>query len=255
MTGFSNYEIAMELDSVGYSYPDGRVALRDISFTLKQSETLVIVGANGAGKSTLLMCLNGLNKPTGSLKIFGEKADKENMDEIRRTVGVVFQDPDDQLFMPTVFDDVAFGPLNMGLDEHEIEHAVEYALGMVGLNGFQDRLSHHLSFGEKKLVCMASVLSMEPKIIVMDEPTANLDPRAKRHLVGILKELPMTKVVSTHDMNIAYALADKVAVMSRSELVVFGSPEDILTNEPLLLEYGLELPTNLSREPRAASRE
>lgn len=248
MTGFSNFEVALELDSVGYSYPDGRVALRDISFAVKRTETLVIVGANGAGKSTLLMCLNGLNKPTGTLKIFGVVVGRENMDEIRRSVGVVFQDPDDQLFMPTVFDDVAFGPLNMGLDEHEIQHAVEYSLGMVGLNGFQERLSHHLSFGEKKLVCMASVLSMEPKIIVMDEPTANLDPRAKRHLVGILRELPMTKVISTHDMNIAYDLADKVAVMSKSELVSFGSPEEILTNEPLLLEYGLELPTNIGRK-------
>jgi cobalt/nickel transport system ATP-binding protein len=248
MTAFSDFEIALELDSVGYSYPDGRVALRDVSFVIKRTETLVIVGANGAGKSTLLMCLNGLNKPTGILKIFGETAGPDNIDEIRRSVGVVFQDPDDQLFMPTVFDDVAFGPLNMGMDEHEIDHAVEYALGMVGLNGFQERLSHHLSFGEKKLVCMASVLSMEPKIIVMDEPTANLDPRAKRHLVGILRELPMTKVISTHDMNIAYELADKVAVMSRSELVAFGKPEDILTDEPLLLEYGLELPSNIGRK-------
>lgn len=247
MTVARSKEIALELDNVGFVYPDGRIALRGVSFSVLGSETLVIVGANGAGKSTLLLCLNGLNKPTGTLKVFGRTADHESIDEIRRLVGVVFQDPDDQLFMPTVFDDVAFGPQNMGLDEHEIDHAVEYALGMVGMGGFGERLSHHLSFGEKKLVCMASVLSMEPKVIVMDEPTANLDPRAKRHLVGILRELPMTKVISTHDMNIAYELADHVAVMSKSELVAFGSPEEILTNEPLLLEYGLELPSNIGR--------
>ena len=245
MMDFKPVGNALELNNVGFVYPDGRIALSGVTFSIEQTETLVIVGANGAGKSTLLMCLNGLNKPTGTLKIFGEIAGRDNIDEIRRSVGVVFQDPDDQLFMPTVFDDVAFGPLNMGLDEHEIEHAVEYALGMVGMNGFQERLSHHLSFGEKKLVCMASVLSMDPKILVMDEPTANLDPRARRHLVGILKELPQTKVISTHDMNIAYALADKVAVMSRAELVAYGSPDEILTDEPRLLEYGLELPSNI----------
>lgn len=235
----------LDLEDVGYSYPDGRVALSDINLSVAPGERLVIVGPNGAGKSTLLMTLNGLCKPTGKLTVSGLPLVKANLPEIRRLVGLVFQDPDDQLFMPTVFEDVAFGPVNMGLNEHEVVHAVEYALALVGMQDFAERLSHHLSFGEKKLVSMASVLAMDPKILVMDEPTANLDPRAKRHLVAILKELPQTLVVSTHDMNVAYELADRVAVVYKSRLVALGPAGEILTDEPSLLEYGLELPSNL----------
>jgi cobalt/nickel transport system ATP-binding protein len=236
---------ALELNEIGYSYPDGRVALSGINLNIAAGERLIIVGPNGAGKSTLLMTLNGLFKPSGSLTVAGLPLHKKNLPEIRRLVGLVFQDPDDQLFMPTVFEDVAFGPINMGLNEHEVVHAVEYALALVGMQDFAERLSHHLSFGEKKLVSMASVLAMDPKILVMDEPTANLDPRAKRHLVAILKELPQTLVVSTHDMNVAYELADRVAVVYKSRLVALGPAGEILTDEPSLLEYGLELPTIL----------
>lgn len=236
---------ALDLKDIGYSYPDGRIALSGINLTVAPGERLVVVGPNGAGKSTLLMTLNGLFKPTGSLVVAGLLLIKGNLPEIRRLVGLVFQDPDDQLFMPTVFEDVAFGPINMGLDEHEVVHAVEYALAMVGMEAFGERLSHHLSFGEKKLISMASVLAMDPKILVMDEPSANLDPRAKRHLVAILKELPQTLIVSTHDMNVAYELADRVAVIYKSKLVALGPADRILTDEPSLLEYGLELPTIL----------
>jgi cobalt/nickel transport system ATP-binding protein len=236
---------ALELDNIGFSYPDGRVALKGITLSVAAGEKLAVVGPNGAGKSTLLMTLNGLNEPSGSLSIAGLPLITKNLPEIRRLVGLVFQDPDDQLFMPTVFEDVAFGPINMGLDEHEVVHSVAYALAMVGMEGFAERLSHHLSFGEKKLVSMASVLAMDPKILVMDEPTANLDPRAKRHLVGILKELPLTLIISTHDMNVAYELADRVAVIYKSELVAVGPADRILTDEPSLLEYGLELPSSL----------
>ncbi len=246
---------ALELKDIGFSYPDGRVALSGINLSVAPGERLVIVGPNGAGKSTLLLTLNGLNEPTGELTVAGLPLKKENLPEIRRQVGLVFQDPDDQLFMPTVFEDVAFGPVNMGLDEHEVVHAVEYALALVGMQAFGDRLSHHLSFGEKKLISMASVLAMDPKVLVMDEPSANLDPRAKRHLVAILKELPQTLIVSTHDMNVAYELADRVAVIYKSKLVALGPADRILTDEPSLLEYGLELPSKVSREPRAASRE
>lgn len=249
MTGFHENP-ALELKNIGYIYPDGRVALSGIILSVDTGERLVIVGPNGAGKSTLLMTFNGLYKPTGSLTVTGLPLKKENLPEIRRLVGVVFQDPDDQLFMPTVFEDVAFGPVNMGLDEHEVAHAVEYALAMVGLDGFGGRLSHHLSFGEKKLASMATVLAMDPKILVMDEPTANLDPRAKRHLVGILKELPQTLIVSTHDMNVANELADRVAVIYKSRLVALGSAASILSDEKLLLKYGLELPTNFAGAKR-----
>ncbi len=238
---------ALDMKNISYAYPDGRVALSDITLSVAAGERLVIVGPNGAGKSTLLMTLNGLYEPAGSLTVTGLPLIKENLPEIRRRVGIVFQDPDDQLFMPTVFDDVAFGPINMGLDEHEVAHSVEYALAMVGLEGFGGRLSHHLSFGEKKLASMATVLAMDPKILVMDEPTANLDPRAKRHLIGILKELPQTLIVSTHDMNVANELADRVAVIYRSRLVAFGNAASILSDEKLLLKYGLEMPTNIGQ--------
>ncbi len=236
---------ALDLNDIGYSYPDGRIALSGINLEVAAGERLVVVGPNGAGKSTLLMTLNGLYRPSGSLSVAGLPLKKENLPEIRRLVGLVFQDPDDQLFMPTVFEDVAFGPINMGLDEHEVVHAVEYALSLVGMKEFGDRLSHHLSFGEKKLISMASVLAMDPKILVMDEPSANLDPRAKRHLVAILKELPQTLIISTHDMNVAYELADRVAVIYKSKLVALGPAGQILTDEPSLLEYGLELPSSL----------
>ena len=240
----------LELKNISYAYPDGRIALSDITLSVTAGERLVIVGPNGAGKSTLLMTLNGLYEPTGSLTVTGLPLKKENLPEIRRLVGLVFQDPDDQLFMPTVFDDIAFGPINMGLDEHAVAHAVEYALAMVGLEEFGGRLSHHLSLGEKKLASMAAVLAMDPKILVMDEPTANLDPRAKRYLVGILKELPQTLIVSTHDMNVANELADRVAVIYKSRLVALGSAASILSDERLLLEYGLELPTNFAEAKR-----
>jgi cobalt/nickel transport system ATP-binding protein len=220
--------------------------LRDIDLSIDKGDTLVIVGPNGAGKSTLLMVMCGLYEASGELKVGETVFNKQTAPELRRRVGLVFQDPDDQLFMPTVFDDVSFGPVNMKLDEHEVKHRVEDALGMVGLMGFEHRVCHHLSFGEKKLVCIAGVLAMDPDILILDEPTANLDPRAKRHLAAILRELPQTKIISTHDMNIAYAVADRVAVMQSSRLVALGSRDEVLTDEPRLLEYGLELPTNIS---------
>ncbi|MFH1737322.1 MAG: ABC transporter ATP-binding protein [Actinomycetota bacterium] len=243
MVKTDNMDCALKLTKVNYSYPDGRTALTDIDLDVSKGETLLVVGPNGAGKSTLLTVMCGLYEAGGYLSVAGTVFSKETAAEVRRRVGLVFQDPDDQLFMPTVFDDVAFGPVNMKLDEHEVKHCVEDALNMVGLSGFEKRVCHHLSYGEKKLVCIAGVLAMDPEILVLDEPTANLDPRAKRHLVAILRELPQTKIISSHDMNIAYELADRVAVMYRTRFVAVGPAAEILTDEKLLLKYGLEMPT------------
>lgn len=241
-----NEEPAIKIEGLSYTYPDETVALRGINLTVREGESLVAVGPNGAGKSTLLLTLNGILKGEGLVKIHGLTVNGQNLKEIRQLVGIVFQDPEDQLFMPTVFDDIAFGPLNMGLKEGEIRKKVKEALKSVEMEGFETRLSHHLSFGEKKLVSIATVLAMEPEIIVIDEPTANLDPHARRHLTQILKGLSQTKVIATHDMNFAYQIAGQVAVLHKGEIVASGKRDEILTDEPLLLKYDLELPTNMA---------
>ncbi len=235
--------LAIQIDGLSYAYPDNTVALENVSVSVKKGECLVVVGPNGAGKSTLLLTFNGLFEADGDIRINGEIVNKKSLKHIRRTVGLVFQDPDDQLFMPTVYEDVAFGPVNMGLDENAVHNRVHQALGLVGMDRLEERLSHHLSFGEKKLVSIATVLAMEPDILVFDEPTANLDPRARRHLTSLLDDLPQTKVISTHDMNLAYRIADHVIILYNTSIVSDGSADEILTNEKLLLKYGLELPT------------
>lgn len=237
--------IAIKIEDLSYTYPDETVALKGIDLAVGEGESLVVVGPNGAGKSTLLLTLNGTLKGEGLVQIRGLSIDGQNLKEIRKLVGMVFQDPEDQLFMPTVFDDIAFGPLNMDLKEDEIRKKVKEALKAVEMEGFEARLSHHLSFGEKKLVSIATVLAMEPEIIVIDEPTANLDPHARRHLIQILKSLPQTKVIATHDMNFAYQVANQVAVLYKGKIVASGNKNKILTDEPLLLKYDLELPTNM----------
>lgn len=244
--------VAVEIKGLSFTYPDGTAALLSVDLAVAAGESLVVVGPNGAGKSTLLLTLNGLLKTDGAISINGRTMDGRHLQEIRRLVGVVFQDPEDQLFMPTVFDDVAFGPINMGLSEHDVAHRVADALALVGMAGFETRLSHHLSFGEKKLISMAAVLAMEPEVLVFDEPTANLDPRARRHLIAFLKALSQTKIISTHDMNFAYELADHVVILHDKRKVADGPAGRILTDETLLIEYGLELPTNIAQKSRSA---
>lgn len=236
-------ENAIEIVDLSYTYPDETVALRGINLTVREGESLVVVGPNGAGKSTLLLTLNGTLKGEGLVQVYGLTIDGQDLKEIRKLVGMVFQDPEDQLFMPTVFDDIAFGPLNMSLKEAEVRKRVKEALEAVEMEDFENRLSHHLSFGEKKLISIATVLAMEPEIIVIDEPTANLDPHARRRLTQILRGLPQTKIIATHDMNFAYQIADQVAVLYKGRIVTQGKKEAILTDEALLLKYDLELPT------------
>ena len=191
---------SIEIENLSFSYPDGNLALRDISLSIAPCEKVALVGPNGAGKSTLILHLNGILAGEGTVRSASLEINKENLGFIRSRVGLVFQSPEDQLFSPTVFEDVAFGPLYQGLPEEQVILLVEQALSTVGMSAYADRISHHLSLGEKKRIAIATVLSMNPEILVLDEPTSGLDPRARRALINLLKELDITMLVSTHDM-------------------------------------------------------
>lgn len=230
----------LEVCGLSYRYPDGRVALREISFNVDSGETLAIIGPNGAGKSTLLLHLVGLlSATTGHIEVLGMPLRSDNLKKIRRAVGLVFQDPDDQLFCPTVFDDVAFGPLNLGLSSAEVRHAVEHALEMVGMADAARRVSYHLSLGERKRIALASVLASTPSLLVLDEPSANLDPGGKWELVEMLKSLSIPKIIVTHDLELAGALATRVMVMDRGEVVALDGAEEILSARALLIAHRL----------------
>jgi cobalt/nickel transport system ATP-binding protein len=196
----------LSVNDLHFSYPDGHAALNGVSLKLCDGDKVALVGPNGAGKSTLMLHLNGILGGKGEVEIAGKKLTRENLPAIRAMVGLVFQNPDDQLFSPTVFEDVAFGPLHMGLPEDEVRTRVEAALEAVRMSGYRDRLSHHLSVGEKKRIAIATVLSMNPSLLVLDEPSAGLDPRARRTLINLLRDLPITMLVSTHDMKLVQEL-------------------------------------------------
>lgn len=232
--------------NLNYSYSDGTKALKDINLSIREGEKVVIVGPNGAGKTTLLLNLNGvLEVDDGNIEIYGE--DIENLDrkDIIEHLGIVFQDPEDQLFMPTVFDDVAFGPTNLGLDEEEVKRRVSNALSSVGLSGYEDRPPQNLSYGEKKKASLASALSLEPDVLVLDEPTAELDPESRSELIGKIWELNeeegITTVIATHDINAVPEIADRVYVLNR-EIVAEGTLREIFTNDELLKENNLDVP-------------
>ncbi len=228
-----------------YSYPDGQRALKGVNLLVKEGETLAIIGPNGAGKSTLLLHFNGiLRSSNGAVKVLGMPVGDDNLKTIRSQVGMVFQDPDDQLFSPTVYDDVAFGPINMGLEEEQIEREVDRALGMVGLEGYQQRLSHHLSFGEKKRAAIATVLSMSPRLLVLDEPTSNMDPATKWSVIEILKELSVTKIIVSHDLEMVEELCRRVVVFGDGRVIADGAAGSILANKELLQRNGLCRPSS-----------
>jgi len=230
---------AISIRNLSYSYPGGQQALRDVSLDIRQGETVGIVGGNGAGKSTLLLHFNGILTGNGDVEIFGMRPVKSSIREIRRKVGMVFQNPDDQLFSPTVFDDVAFGPRNLELSETEVESRVNESLRAVGLEGFDERSAYHLSFGEKKRASIATVLAMRPDILVLDEPTSNLDPRGKREMVELLGKLEGTKVIVTHNLELVKILCNRAIVMTAGEVVGDGRPEEIFTDNEFLLSNGL----------------
>lgn len=229
----------IEIRDFHLTYPDGREALRGVHLTLTEGEKVALVGPNGAGKSTLMLALVGLLKGKGILRVFGEDLDDGNARRLRARLGLVFQDPDDQLFSPTVFDDVAYGPLYAGLPEAEVRQRVTRALSQVGLDGFEGRLSHHLSAGEKKRAAIATVLAMQPEVLLLDEPSAGLDPRARRRLIEVLRALPQTMLVATHDLGLVAELLPRTVVMDGGVVVADGPTALLLADDSLLERHGL----------------
>jgi cobalt/nickel transport system ATP-binding protein len=230
----------IEVEKLSYAYPDGHVALREASLIIAPGEKVALVGPNGAGKSTLMLHLNGILQGQGSVHVCGLDVIDKNLGKVRAAVGLVFQNPDDQLFSPTVFDDVAFGPIYQGLKEAEVRERVDTALDAVHMRDYAKRVSHHLSVGEKKRIAIATVLSMNPEILVLDEPSAGLDPRARRTLINQLRELPQTMLVSTHDLRLVHELFPRTIIMDEGRIVADGPTEQLLNDEALLNAHGLE---------------
>jgi cobalt/nickel transport system ATP-binding protein len=240
----------VEVRNLRHVYADGTVALGDVSFRIHHGESVAVIGANGAGKSTLLQHLNGYLMPTsGEIRIGDFPLSKATLPEIRRTVGMVFQDPDDQLFMPTVFEDVAFGPLNLGLSGVEVEQRVRDSLERVGAVHLQDKPPYHLSGGEKKRVAIATVLSMSPDILVMDEPTNGLDPFARRQLMGLLRDFHHTKIFTSHDLDMVLELCDRTIILHEGLVRADGATREIFQDDALLAECRLERPLSLQGCP------
>jgi cobalt/nickel transport system ATP-binding protein len=237
---------AIEVAQLRYRYHDGTEALRGVSFQVPTGECVALLGPNGSGKSTLLLHLNGILPETvsgdGAVKIFGDAIAPGNLERIRREVGLVFQDPDDQLFCPTVAEDVGFGPQQLGLTPAEVAGRVRKTLAQTGLAGFEQRATHHLSHGEKRRACLAGVLACEPKILVFDEPTSDLDPRGRREFKALLREIPATKIIATHDLELAVELCPRAIILDRGQIVADGRTMTLLADEALMLAHGLEKP-------------
>ncbi len=237
---------ALELRNLSFCYHDGTQALRGVSFRVDPGECVGLLGPNGSGKSTLLLHLNGIlpDEPgsNGSVHVQGEPLSHLNLETIRRQVGLVFQDPDDQLFCPTVREDVAFGPQQLGCSTAEVESRVQRALAQVGLPDLGHRATHHLSQGEKRRVCLAGVLACGPSILVLDEPTSDLDPRGRREFKALLQQIPATKLIATHDLEMVVELCPRSIILDRGVVVADGSTLDLLGDESLMLAHGLEKP-------------
>uniref|UniRef100_C6E868 ABC transporter ATP-binding protein n=1 Tax=Geobacter sp. (strain M21) TaxID=443144 RepID=C6E868_GEOSM len=240
----------LEIDRLRHVYPDGTEALRDVSIRIAHGESVAVIGANGAGKSTLLAHLNGHLLPTsGSVRVGHLPVGRDTLAEIRRTVGMVFHDPDDQLFMPTVYEDVAFGPMNLGLSGEELERCVNNALRLVDALHLAGKPPYHLSAGEKRRVAIATVLSMSPDILVMDEPGNGLDPYARRQLINLLKDFRHTKIVTSHDLDLVLDLCERTIVLSGGEVRADGPTREIFQDEALLKECRLEKPLSMQGCP------
>lgn len=243
---------AIRVDALNYAYPGGKSVLKDVSFEIPRGEIVALVGPSGAGKSTLLMHLNGLlpervealTTPS-RIQIAGVPIEKPHLARVRQLVGFVFQDPDDQLFCPTVREDVAFGPLNAGLDRAVVLERVQVNLARVGLGGYEHRSTLQLSVGEKKRVCLAGVLASEPEVLVLDEPFSNLDPRARRGLIGILRDFPGTQLIATHDLDLVVELCHRVIVLDGGEIRANGPTRQVLADPVLMEQHGLEVPYQL----------
>ena len=233
----------LDVRGLAYAYPDGHQALFGVNLHVHRGERVALLGPNGAGKTTLVLHLNGILMPgAGSVSVSGLPVDADNVREIRRRVGIVFQDPDDQLFLGTVRQDVAFGPQNLGLRGAALEQRVASALAQVGMAEYADRPPHHLSFGQRRRVALATVLAMEPEILVLDEPSSNLDPASRRELADIVRGLEVTVLMVTHDLPYALELCPRSVVLSDGVVVADGPTREVLGNEPLMAAHRLELP-------------
>lgn len=239
-------DYAVRLTRLSYTYPDGTKALDGIDLDVRLGERLGVVGPSGAGKSTLLLHLNGILTGKGTVRILDQLLDRGSLQRIRKEVGLVFQDPNDQLFCPTVFEDVAFGPLNLSIPEREIPSRVERALRDVGLDqSIRNRSSHHLSLGERRRVSLATVLVMEPEILAMDEPTSNLDPRSRRQLIQLIAGLPATLLVATHDLELVLALCSRMVLMDSGKIWADGETRALMSDGALMEIHGMEVPISL----------
>ena len=237
---------AIQVRDLSYRYHDGTEALRGVSFSVAPGECVGLLGPNGSGKSTLLLHLNGLlpDHPAADspVLIHGQPITPATFESVRRQVGLLFQDPDDQLFCATVQEDVAFGPRQLGLDEAAVNERVRKALSQAGLEGFAHRATHHLSHGEKRRACLAGVLACEPTVLVLDEPTSDLDPRGRREFKALLRQIPATKLIATHDLELVVELCSRAIVLDRGQVVAAGPSLTLLNDEELMLAHGLERP-------------
>ena len=240
----------LEVKNLTFEYDDGFVAVNNISFLITHGQSFGIIGANGAGKSTLLMLLMGVLMPQSGTVVVGDTVlTKKTLPNIRQRLGFVFQNSDDQLFMTTVFDDVAFGPRNFGLNEQEVELRVEQALEKVGISHLKNKAPFKLSGGEKRSVAIASVLSMQPDVLIMDEPTDGLDPKARRRVIHLLQGFAHTKIITSHDLDLILSVCEKTIVLKNGEIKAVGNTNDIVTNKELMDECGLEIPLSMQGCP------
>ena len=232
----------IDIKNFSYQYPDGTKALSDINLSVENQQRVVLIGPNGAGKSTLLPAVPGFIKGTGQIFIDGIDVRKKNLKKIRSVIASCFENPEDQLFMPTLFDDVAFGPLNLGLSPEQVKKRVKNTLEKVGLSNMADKAPHHLSAGQKRAAAVATVLSMEPKIITLDEPDGNLDPRNRKKLTKLLMELTQTLIIATCNMDFAAEIAQRAILVDKGQIIADDDTEKIMKNSSLMNEHGLEVP-------------
>jgi len=242
-----NQDPALLLHDVSFSYPDGKTAVDGISLRIEQGDKVALIGPNGAGKSTLFSLLNGVLKAKGRIAVFSRRVQKDNLKWIRSKIGIVFQNPEDQLFCPTIYDDIAFGPKNFGVSDDQIEQRVRTALLDIGLNGFENRSALQLSFGEKKLASIATVLSCEPEIIVLDEPSSNLDLYHRRRIIDWIRRTDKTIFLASHDLDLVADTCRRVLIMREGRLSADGEVKEVLTNRLLLEDNHLELPLSLQK--------
>jgi len=239
---------AIELRNVSYTYPDGTEALHDISVTLRHEQRVALLGPNGAGKSTLIAHLNGIIlAQTGTVLIEDVPLTQQTLTLVRQRIGIVFQDPDNMLFMTSIADDIAFGPRNLGLPENEVQDRVRRALAVTGLEGLENKPGMHVSFGQKKRAAIAAVLAMEPAVLVLDEPTSNLDPRGRHGMLDFLRDLDVTLLIATHDLEAAWELCDRALVIDEGRLVADGDAHPIMSDRDLMLTHGLDVPLRAQR--------